>query len=996
MKLKILFSHRMFLVFLITMGSFSLASAQKTEKPTSVGKLRFVKEVSSIRQLQAEHKLKLADQNKKQKEANPKKRYGNNVVPGKGLPKDGDPLYSKEELPTPRKSYTPQPVTVFDADVSQEIPSDPTGAAGKDHYVAAWNSGFKIFDKNGNALTEEISLGTLFEDNTAGDPIVFFDAPAGRFVITQFEDEEEGEAFDNGLNIAICKGDDPLNDGWYVYTAGFETPLFPDYPKYAVWHDGYYVTCNIGTTNSYSGDAVFALERDKMLLGEDARILAFPLPGIVKNGFYSPHFFNVGYPEMPSNGPATVTYFQDDSWSGVARDHLKLWNVSVDWQDTENSFITEPIVLDESAFPFQSVFDGGSFENLPQPTGRDIDALQGTVMNQAQFRAFSGYNSAVFNFVVDVAGGQEELAGIRWYELRQTASGEPWSVFQRGTYVSPLGLNTFAGSMVMDKNGAIGLGYSTVGETAFIDIKYTGRYINDPIGVMTVPETVIGRSNTANPSDRYADYSHMTLDPVDEETFWFITEYFDDRQKDVVGVFKLAPTVENDVHVIDIVSPKEGSLTTTEEITILIRNNGDAVQGNFPVTFQIDEGDIFTETFTGSLAFNETAGYTFSQTADLSEAGVNYTISASTQLPGDQNPENDLEISTVESLFGKDVGFTVLVAPEDSSELTGSETIIAKVTNFGGEPQANFPVSYQVDDLPVVTEIFSSTIRPGDTQNYSFQQTVDFSSTQVYDLVLSTQLPGDSKPENDMLITQVENQYCQPLGSCIFEDGVVYVEFNELAFNVACSASGFTYFEDVFFQLDLQDDPVSGSLRVLVPETDYAIFIDFDEDGNFDQDELVSQGQVAQAATDTPFFLDLPSDAVLGTYRMRIRGRDSNFANEEITDPCEDIRYGTTTDFNVTIFDSLENVDIPLSESRLEITKDQDRILMIDLLTTETKEPMKIQLFNTVGQKLVENWVENERGHYRYQLDLSYVASGVYIIKMANDAGAKVRKVLIN
>ena len=134
-------------------------------------------------------------------------------------------------------------------------------------------------------------------------------------------------------------------------------------------------------------------------------------------------------------------------------------------------------------------------------------------MNQAQFRKFPTYNSAIFNFVVDTDGSNSEHAGIRWYELRQSNDGDPWTIYQEGTYVSPdSSKHTFSGSMVMDGMGNIGMGYTTCSDVDMISINYTGRYANDPLGDMTVSETLIAESNSNNGSNRLADYVQISVD----------------------------------------------------------------------------------------------------------------------------------------------------------------------------------------------------------------------------------------------------------------------------------------------------------------------------------------------------------------------------------------------------------------------------------------------------------------------------------------------------
>ncbi|MBK7029746.1 MAG: PKD domain-containing protein [Bacteroidales bacterium] len=333
------------------------------------------------------------------------------------------------------------------------------------------------------------------------------------------------------------KGPDPVTSGWGLLA--LPTNTFPDYPKFSIWSDGYYITANKDQTSASTSQVVFALERNKMLTGDPtAQMIGFPLTGIVTSGFYSPLGFNVTGNTMPPAGNAPIVYMQDDSWSGVSSDHLKLWSVNVNWTTPASSTISSPQVINTAAF--DGLFDGGSFSNLPQPSGSDIDALQATIMYMAQYRRFPTYNCAVFNFVVDL-NGADNLAGIRWYELRQTTDGAPWSIYQEGTYTQPSGHSAFSGNMCMDMNGNIALAYTTVSTTQFPSLRYTGRYASDPLGTMTLAEEVIVNGTQSDPATRYGDYSQMTIDPSDDVTFWSIGEYFNSGRKNHVGVFNIAP-----------------------------------------------------------------------------------------------------------------------------------------------------------------------------------------------------------------------------------------------------------------------------------------------------------------------------------------------------------------------------------------------------------------------------------------------------------------------
>jgi len=231
----------------------------------------------------------------------------------------------------------------------------------------------------------------------------------------------------SGAQVSVSDGPDPVNDGWYNYTAS----AVNDYQKLSVWSDGYYMTDNTGSSNK-----VYALERDEMLAGNAAQIMSFSLPGLVTSGFHSIQAVNVSDANMPAAGGVPFIYMQDDAWSGVSTDHIKIWTLDMDWGAGSG---TMSAATELPATEFISVFDGGGWQNFSQPGGTTIDGLQATIMNQAQFRKMGTHNSMLFNFVVDADASSGKLGAIRWYELRQDDDNLPWSVFQEGTYTSPNG-----------------------------------------------------------------------------------------------------------------------------------------------------------------------------------------------------------------------------------------------------------------------------------------------------------------------------------------------------------------------------------------------------------------------------------------------------------------------------------------------------------------------------------------------------------------------------
>lgn len=921
------------------------------------------------------------DENEEAKKGHPKRRWGNNIIPGKGNPNMDDALVENQKRAVQKKGR--EPLLVFEANSANATPSDPTGAVGPNHFVGAWNSGFRIFDKDGNPLTSEASLSTLFPGNNIGDPIVLYDVEADRFIITEFDSSP------NGFNVAICQGSDPVNDGWYVYTSGFSTGLFPDYPKFSIWSDGYYVTSNIGGTNK-----VFVMERDQMLEGFSSQFVSLPLPGISTSGFYSPQFFNVTNGDLPPIGNAYVVYLQDDAWGGVSEDHLKIWTVNVDWDNAGNSDISTAFQIPTT--PYVSVFDGGSFSNRPQPNGPDQDVLQATIMNQAQYRRFDGYNSAIFNFVVDV-DGPGELAGIRWYELRQYDEGEDWEIYQEGTYISPYNdKDAFSGSMAMDANGNIGMGYTTVSSTEKIAIYYTGRYATDPLGQMTIDETFIAQSTGNNPSNRLADYVHLTLDPSNDKTFWHIAEYFNTGRTDVVAAFQIAPDYQNDIGVATIDTPEDGALSDAEVVSVTIFNAGELEQTDIEVSYQVDGGDIITEMYSGTLEPQAYESFTFNQTADLGVVGQTYEIKAFTSLDNDEDMQNDTATKLVKFYGPNDLGIALISQPNSGEGLGDSEAVVVEVMNYGTEDQSDIDVSYEFEGS-TVNEVFSGTLSFGESAEYSFVYDADMSAPGVHYLKAFTSLIQDVDLTNDTAYKTVFNSDCIPDASCAFGHEIKRVQLGSIDNESGCSENAYGDYVDQITDLDvnsMNDFTLSASYGNQYVK----VWIDFNDDFVFGAEEVVSAFEVADGAGEGEFTqtenLIVPEDAFLGEHLMRVKlswlvpiGDDG---------ACDDISDGgETEDYMVNIVQPVGIADLSITDADFRVADLGSNQYKVMMSTEDWNEPLRIDVHNTMGQCVLHNRVAKIGNTYTYDLDMSYAPKGMYIIRFGSDEYGKVKKIVV-
>jgi hypothetical protein len=405
-------------------------------------------------------------------------------------------------------------------------PPDTIGDVGPNHYVQMVNTAFAIFDKNGNRLSGPTNINQLWqgEGNACercndGDPVVLYDPLADRWLLSQFAVCEGSPYYEC---IAISQTADPTG-AYYLYA--FEiNDYFPDYPKLGVWPDAYYMSANESDVGAY------AFDRDKMLQGQVATYQKFERTG----NFMLPSDLD-GSTSPPSGAP---NYFYTMQTGNI----LEIWEFHVDFTTPANSTFTLTQTLTTS--PFNYGLCGFSWDCIPQQgTSQRLDAISGWPMWRLQYRNFGTHATLVGNFTVDVADFSNH-AGIRWFELRKTGDGS-WSIYQESTH-SPDAHHRWMGSVAMDGNGNIALGYSVSSGTLYPSIRYATRWASDTTGALQSEVTLMAGTASQTSTNRWGDYSSMSVDPSDDATFWYTNEYLTNSGqgwRTRIGTFKIQSVI---------------------------------------------------------------------------------------------------------------------------------------------------------------------------------------------------------------------------------------------------------------------------------------------------------------------------------------------------------------------------------------------------------------------------------------------------------------------
>src|SRR5258706_5668647 len=394
-------------------------------------------------------------------------------------------------------------------------PPDTNGEVGATQYVQIVNEGYQVFNKTtGASVLGPAGIPTLWsgfggvcQNNGSGDPVVLYDQIANRWVITQFA----GVGVPTDECIAVSTTSDATGSyNRYDFHLGSN---FFDYPHLSVWPDAYYMSMNVfnAAGTAFLGPQPFAFDRTKMLAGLPATFVTTGITGGASEDVCLPGDLD-GLILPPVGAPATFVEFPG---SGAYR----VFHFHVDFITPANSTFT--LFASSPAAGF-TVLCGATRSCVPQlGTTNRLDGIGDRLMFRLAYRNFGDHESLVGNYTVSSGG----VSGVRWFELRNVTSG-PVTKFQESTY-QPDTIWRWMGSAAMDQQGNLAVGYSASSASINPQIRYAGRLFTDPVNVLTQTETTLfaGAGSQTGTLNRWGDYSDLTVDPLDDCTFWYTQEY---------------------------------------------------------------------------------------------------------------------------------------------------------------------------------------------------------------------------------------------------------------------------------------------------------------------------------------------------------------------------------------------------------------------------------------------------------------------------------------
>lgn len=603
-------------------------------------------------------------------------------------------------------------------------PPDTNGAVGATQYVQWVNESFAVYDKaTGNKIYGPAAGNTLFQAlgsthpcavNNDGDPIAQYDKAAGRWVLTQFS-VTNGSTKGYWQCVAVSQTSDATG-AYNVYAFNYGTTQFNDYPKLGVWSNGYYITFNIfNNGQTFAGSKLCAYDRSAMIAGTAANQVCFQLS--TAYGGLLPADID-GNTAPPANAPETFVAFGTNV--------LQVWQMSNVNYTAGTATLTGPSNIAVAAF---SAACNGGGTCIPQSgTSQQLDSLADRMMYRLAYRNFGDHESLVVNHSV-TAGTS---VGIRWYELRNISTTP--TLYQQGTY-APDANYRWMGSAAMDHDGNLAVGYSLSSSALHPSVKFAARAAGDALGTLGAEMTIKdGTGSQTTGLSRWGDYSSISVDPVDDCTMWYTTEY-----EQLNGTFNWSTRVGNfKLGTCGTVASPDYSIAATPSSQTVIQG------GSTSYTATVTPSNGFTGTVTFAVAgLPAGAAATFTPTSVTTSGSTTMNVTTSATTPAGSYPltitgtSGTLSHSANVTLVVNSAGdFSITASPASQTVTAGNGT--SYTVSEAGSGGFTGSVSYAVSGLPSgATANFNPTTTSGSGTTTMSVSTATSTAAGTYTLTVT-------------------------------------------------------------------------------------------------------------------------------------------------------------------------------------------------------------------------------------------------------------------
>ncbi len=756
---------------------------------------------------------------------------------------------------------------------------------------------------------------------------MLYDEYADRWIASQFSlpNYPAGPFYEL---IAVSDDGDP-NGTWYRYA--YEFANMPDYPKFGVWHDGYYMTINQfkPRSGSYAGGGVVVFNRTQMLAGNpDASMIMFNL-GTAYGSL------------LPADADGSAASTGGNFFANLGTNSLRIWQSNINWSSPSSSTLSLTQTLTTNSFSYSGI-------TINQPgTSQTLDPLASRLMYRLQYRKFSGYEVMLTNHTVNANGAGQ--AGVRWYELRKNTGGS-WAIYQQGTYAPNDGIDRWMASVAMNGFGDIAVGYSGSSSSSFPSVRFAGQTAaSSGTGILDVAESII-HAGTASQTgvNRWGDYSMMSVDPTNDATFWYTNEY------------------------------SSGGWNWRTKIASF----------NFPTT---SPPPVPVVAFTGApTTINAGQSVTFTDNSTNNPTSWSWQFPGGT--PATSTAQNPVVVYNTTGVYS--VTLTASNSTGSGTPLTKTNYITVNTPPAGNPPIASFtatPTIVTVGGTVQFTDLSSNTPTtwswsfPGGTPSTSTLQnpTIQYNTAGAYSVTLTaSNANGTSQPYTraDYITVNPPAGYCTSTSTSNATDWITKVVVGAYTNTTGAAlytnfASGPTLTPGLSTSVNLTPNSTSR-------KNFWRVWIDYNADNDFDDaGELVFSANNRKGIASGSFIV--PS-GVSGTARMRVTMKNGGAPTS-----CETFTNGEVEDYLVTFGGAAAPIASENADNAFDLQLYPNPAAdILNVVVKGEADKVNMKVYNAFGV-IIQDFDTREKTTV---LNLSNYAKGIYYVGADNGITTTLKK----
>ncbi len=276
-------------------------------------------------------------------------------------------------------------------------------------------------------------------------------------------------------------------------------------------------------------------------------------------------------------------------------------------------------------------------------------------------------------------------------------------------------------------------------------------------------------------------------------------------------------------------------------------------------------------------------------------------------------------------------------------------------------------------------DIYQNSVYRATTTSTNYSATGLSEATAYSFYVIAKDAAGNaSSASNTINVTTLANavSYCASQGNSVADEKIQRVQFNTIN-NPSTGGTGYTNFTSVSTNVtrgSAYTITITPQWTSTVYNEGYAVFIDYNGDGDFTDSGETAYTRTATNATSVSGSITIPATAVLGTTRMRVSMKYNG-----VPTACETFSYGQVEDYTVVIGSAAREEGAAGLEFSVYPNPVNGQSLFVNISGS-------YRILSTLGQEISKGQIL-ESG-----IPVSNLSSGVYLIEVTSENGKGIRR----